>query len=68
VVQERQAASDAERDAVPRRQVGDGAPVLRRLLDVKDHIYGEGKERMTWHDGTHELGRRIVKLLEEIVF
>jgi hypothetical protein len=28
----------------------------------------DGKEKMTWHGGTHELGRRIEKLLERIVF
>jgi hypothetical protein len=26
---------------------------------------GEGKEKMTWCGGTHELGRRIGKLLEQ---
>jgi hypothetical protein len=30
-------------------------------------IWG-GEERMTWHGGTHEFGRRIEKLLEKIVF
>jgi hypothetical protein len=25
-------------------------------------------ERMTWHGGSHELGRRIGELLEQIVF
>jgi hypothetical protein len=29
---------------------------------------GEGKEKMTWRGGTHELGRRIGKLLEQIFF
>jgi hypothetical protein len=42
LVQECEAAGDAERDAVPCRQVGDGALVLRRLPDVKDHRFGEG--------------------------
>jgi hypothetical protein len=29
---------------------------------------GEGEEKMMWHHGTHELGRKIGKLLEKIVF
>jgi hypothetical protein len=36
------------------------APKGRRL--------GEGKKMMTWRGGTHKLGRRIGKLLEQIVF
>jgi hypothetical protein len=34
----------------------------------KDGRFGEGKEKMTWHGETRELGRRIGKLLEQIVF
>jgi hypothetical protein len=34
----------------------------------KDGRFGEGDEKMTWHGGTHELGRRIGKLPEQIVF
>jgi hypothetical protein len=34
----------------------------------KDPNLGEGKEKMTWHCGTNELGGRIGKLLEQIVF
>jgi hypothetical protein len=30
--------------------------------------FGDGKEMMTWRDGTYELGRRIGKLLKSIVF
>jgi hypothetical protein len=30
-------------------------------------IWGGGK-KLTWRGGTHELGRRIGKLLEQIVF
>jgi hypothetical protein len=30
--------------------------------------FGEEREKMTWHGGTHELGRRIGKLLYQIVF
>jgi hypothetical protein len=40
----------------------------RRTGCSKDRRFGEGKEKMTWHDGTHELGRRIGKMLEQIVF
>jgi hypothetical protein len=40
------------------------APPLQ-FPEVED--LGRGRE-MTWHGGTHELGRRIGKLLEQIVF
>jgi hypothetical protein len=30
----------------------------------KDPKFGEGKEELTWHGGTHEFGRRIDKLVE----
>jgi hypothetical protein len=29
---------------------------------------GGAAEKVTWHRGTHELGRKIRKLLEQIVF
>jgi hypothetical protein len=35
---------------------------------LKDGKFGEGKENLTWRGGTHKLGRRIGKLLEQIVF
>jgi hypothetical protein len=34
----------------------------------KNRRFGGGEEKLTWHGGTHELGRRIGKLLEQIVF
>jgi hypothetical protein len=34
----------------------------------EDGRFGVGKEEMTWHGGIHELGIRIGKLLEQIVF
>jgi hypothetical protein len=34
----------------------------------KDPRFGEGKVKPTWRGGTHELGMRIGKLLEQIVF
>jgi hypothetical protein len=38
----------------------------RRTGSSKDGRFGVGYEKMTWHGGTHELGRRIGKLLEQI--
>jgi hypothetical protein len=37
-------------------------------LDLPKIQIGGGEERMTWYGGTHELRRRIGKLLEQIVF
>jgi hypothetical protein len=34
----------------------------------KDARFGEGKKKLTWRGGTHELGRGIGKLPEQIVF
>jgi hypothetical protein len=34
----------------------------------KDRWFGGAEEMMTWRGGTHELGREIGKLLEQIVF
>jgi hypothetical protein len=34
----------------------------------KDGRFGVGKEKMTWHGGTRELGIRTGKMLEQIVF
>jgi hypothetical protein len=42
--------------------------IARGGLTAKDPRFGGGEEKMTWHGGTHELGRRIGKLLEQIVF
>jgi hypothetical protein len=52
--------ADAERNAA------DG--LLRIAAVSKDPRFGEWKEKVMWHGGTHELGRRIGKLLEQIVF
>jgi hypothetical protein len=46
----------------PAEQAADGG------LDLPKIQIGGGEERMTWYGGTHELGRRIGKLLEQIVF
>jgi hypothetical protein len=35
---------------------------------IKDPRFVAGEERMRWHGGTHELGSRIGKLLEQIMF
>jgi hypothetical protein len=35
---------------------------------LKNRRFGEGEKKLTWRGGTHELGRRIGKLLEQIVF
>jgi hypothetical protein len=35
---------------------------------LKNQRFGGGEEKLTWRGGTHELGRRIGKLLEQIVF
>jgi hypothetical protein len=42
--------------------------IARGGLTAKDPRFGGGEEKMTWHGGTHELGRRMGKLLEQIVF
>jgi hypothetical protein len=45
-------------------------PTKRRTADwifQRSKIWG-GEEKMMWHSETHELGRRIGKLLEQIVF
>jgi hypothetical protein len=42
--------------------------VVRVGCEQKDGRFGGWEERMTWHGGTHELGRRIGKLPEQIVF
>jgi hypothetical protein len=39
-----------------------------RAPSPKDRRFGGGEEMMTWRGGTHELGREIGKLLEQIVF
>jgi hypothetical protein len=49
---ERAAAEGAASEAMSR--IGSGEQ--RRSKDGRG---GEGKERMTWHGGTHKLGRRI---------
>jgi hypothetical protein len=43
---------------------GDGSGGRRRKVED----LGEGKEKLTWRGGSHELGRRIGKLLKQIVF
>jgi hypothetical protein len=50
----------------PRRRAPTGRQ--RRAEAGEDGRFGVGKEEMTWHGGTHELGIRIGKLLEQIVF
>jgi hypothetical protein len=51
------------------------APGEAAELRLHGHVYEacfsrfvEEKEKMSWHGGTHELGRRIGKLLEHNVF
>jgi hypothetical protein len=39
----------------------------RRATEERLKIWG-GEEKMTWRCGTHELGTRIGKLLEQLVF
>jgi hypothetical protein len=45
----------------------EAAELIQRRPVCKDSRF-EGKEKMTWYGGTHDLGRRIGKLLEETVF
>jgi hypothetical protein len=40
----------------------------RHCIGSKDARFGEGKKKLTWRGGTHELGKGIGKLLEQIVF
>jgi hypothetical protein len=35
---------------------------------LKNRRFGGGEKKLTWRGETHELGRRIRKLLEQIVF
>jgi hypothetical protein len=52
------------RNTVARRLATDrSATTISKIQDL-----GAREERMKWHGGTHELGRRIGKLLEQIVF
>jgi hypothetical protein len=38
------------------------------LHTATDARFGGGEEKMMWHCGIHELGRKIGKLLEQVVF
>jgi hypothetical protein len=38
------------------------------LHTATDARFGGGEEKMMWHCGTHELGRKIGNLLEQVVF
>jgi hypothetical protein len=38
------------------------------LHTATDARFGGWEEKMMWHCGTHELGRKIGKLLEQVVF
>jgi hypothetical protein len=38
------------------------------LHTATDARFGGGEEKMMWHCGTHELGRKIGKPLEQVVF
>jgi hypothetical protein len=54
---------EARHPREPDAEVERRARRLPHGLVSKDGILGEGKQKMTWHGGTHELGRRIGKLL-----
>jgi hypothetical protein len=43
----------------------DSPSCLRTATDAR---FGGGEEKMMWHCVTHELGRKIGKLLEQVVF
>jgi hypothetical protein len=49
-------------------KAGEREWIKRESHVSKDPRFVEGEEKLTWHGGTHELGRRIWKLLEQIVF
>jgi hypothetical protein len=52
----------------PRPDIGRPRDSSGTRRSEKDGRFGGGEEKMTWHGGTHELGRRIRKLPEQLVF
>jgi hypothetical protein len=45
-----------------------GRPKQEATRAPKDPRFGGVEKKLTWHHGTHELGRRIGKLLQQLVF
>jgi hypothetical protein len=61
--------NDTEARRQPRGKIGGASDDDTELqAPGKNRRFGEGEKKLRWHCGTHELGRRIGELLEQIVF